>query len=305
VPNYRTTVYWNQSVMGVSETYITPNVSIGVLGSLISSLLAKRFAMLFTNDECVGVRVSNYSATRRSFFLIPGVNTVPGIVDPINVPERGALTITPVTRRPDQIRACLQERIYYDVDRSTTRYLAGIPDSVTVYEPGSVNVAADAAWLAAYNDWSGFLVGAGFQIRAQDKSGASPVIPVQHIVRQSAEPGLIGVSIPTAAVPGVLDERKVHLTGFKRVPRYLPSMNGNFFVESINTTLIPDEVVYFLRGTAGQDPSTFKILGTLQRVHHVLYPITAIRTVRTGIHKRGRPSPAPRGRRLTRTTLDP
>ncbi|NJO56135.1 MAG: hypothetical protein HC834_07025 [Rhodospirillales bacterium] len=312
MPIYQVTPIFGQTVMGASETYISRLVSAPAAAAAINLLVAKRNDILYRDYHYwQGVRVSIYDTKRRSTAYLPGTSNFPG-GGQIVVPSRGTFIATggavpdpaSETTRPDQFRAVMQYRISYDTDRSTIRYLSGIPDSMSGTEAGTLQKQADPAWWTKWEAFAGHLVSAGWQIRARHR-GPYDEHAASGLVVREAGPAQLGVVVPALPDLGYEVGNKVHLKGWRRMGRGGLSLNGKYFIDNVNTTQISGSRIYFLRGTEGQDPAQWKILGTIQLVGYDTFPIEDVNHHRVGIHKRGRPTMAPRGRRLTRLTLDP
>lgn len=307
MPQYRFTAMFNQSVIGWSETYWSRGlVSPPSMASLITAYMDARTAFLFSNQEVVGIRCAEIEAAgipgatvkRKSFFLTPGNWVFPGTASQILIPSRGKRLLASGFN-PDQVRAAIQMRLTYDVGYTATRYLAGISDQVSYTEPGTVSLGGDSSWTAAYTNYLNHLATA-WAIRARTNVTIDPEVPVEDLVSATTGPSVMGVVCATGSGPTLLMSKKVALKGFRPCRRSVPSINGTYRVSSINTTQIPGKIIYFLRGTEWVVPSDYNTLGTIQQVNYVIQSIQGVYTMRVGIHKRGRPSAAPRGRRLTR-----
>lgn len=314
MPIYRVVIAMNQSVGGWSEAYYTRgNVSPGAFPARLSTLINARRNMMFTNQEFVSFRVgdvgtdpNNISFRRKSTPFPPGKFPFPGTGVVVDFPERGIVAIIPETNRPDQLRVALNVRVSYGDGLSTTRYLAAPPDQISRYEPATLNFDASPTYLASYNAWR-TEVSTNWALVARGVGASYPIINVNGVFRREASPALFGVSVNAAGTPApnwtVGDT--VHLRNFLSRPR-VPSVNGaKWQVDSINTTLMPGSIIYWLRVSELVDPSRIKKMGSIQKVGYALQNITGIEAYRIGVHKRGRPFSAPRGRRLARPTLDP
>lgn len=309
MPQYRMTVFFNQSVLGWSETYWSRGlVSPATMASLITQYCDQRTSFMFNNQEVVGVRCAEIEASgiagtvkRKSFFLTPGNWLFPGTNSQILIPSRGKLVLAGA-RNPDQVRAAIQLRLTYDVGFTTTRYLAGISDQVTFTEPGSVNFNGDPSWHSAYQAYLTHLETV-WAIRARTNISIDPEIDVEDLTNASVGPSNLGVIVSTGVGPSLLMSKKVQLKGFRPCHRHVASINGTYRLASINTTQIPGKIIYYLRGTEGATAGDYKTLGTIQQVNYVTQSIQSAYAIRVGIHKRGGPSTSPRGRRLTRATL--
>jgi hypothetical protein len=305
---YKVTTIWNQSVMGVSETWYTPDQSDASIQKTIQQMIALRSNCMYQIQPFVGIRVSLYGAKRQSKVILP-----PGgpLADPFNflqVPATGTLPGGTSTTRPDQLRAVIQLTIAYNNTRRTLRYLSGIPDAYSVTEPATFNPGAAGAWGTAFDQWRSYLVNTGWQIQARLLTGDYTPAPVIGVTVQAAAPSLLGIVVVAATAPAFAQGQKVALSHFrpKKGTRDL-TVNGMWTIDSVNTTLVPGNLIVYLRNSSGIDPDSvrFTANSTIQRVGYGLFPVQSINPYRVGIHKRGRPSLAPRGRRLSRPTLDP
>lgn len=314
MPVYRVTMYMNQSVMGWSESYYTRgNVAAPSIGPQVSQLLAKRNGLMWTNQQWVGVRIAELGTSpdpltlrRKSRVFPPGTWNVDG--GALVVPEVGGLINANAYNlpHPDLVRVALQLRLTYGDGYSTTRYHVGVPDGATLTDPGTLQWSGEggASWYSDLQSYIGLLT-SQWAILARTPSTVDPYHTVSNLVRREAAPSVMGIVIPSASAPGWTDGTKIHLRGFRPKQRGIISLNGRYYVDSVNTTLRPGYVIFYLRGTETGDPNAYKILGTAQKVGFNIQSIQSVYPIRAGIHKRGRPSIAPRGRRLTRVSLDP
>jgi len=314
MPVYRVTPMFNQSVMGWSETYYTRgNVSPSSMATQITTLMDQRTSIMWSNQEVVGIRIADLGTSpgplltkRKSVFFTPGNWPFPGTNSVMTIPHRGKNLLSGVLTgsHPDQVRAALHMRLTYGGGFNTIRYLVGFPDIDSHTEPGNLNFNGDPSWLPKWLAFIGHLSSV-WAIRARTPISVDPKVPVENLVTQESAPSLLGVVVDAATSPSYSTGTKIHLEGFRPRDRGHISLNGKYYVASVNTTLMAGKRIYYLRGVSGQVPDDWKILGTVQKVDYGIYPIEGIEPIRIGIHKRGRPSAAPRGRRLTRTTLDP
>jgi hypothetical protein len=294
--------------MGVSETYWTPDVLGSSASSLVEQMLNLRSQMLWNYQQFVGVRIAIEGSRRRSTLLLPGRAFWPDAGVFITIPIQGTRSGLTESTRADQLRAVIQDRWLFANDRATTRYLAGVPDAATVTEPATLDMNDATSWWKAHSNFTAFLTGSGFQIRAQQLPPQISVYNVVGVVQQQAAPGLIGIQISTTAAPPIVKGGKIALQGMRAAKGTRGStMNGTWYVDSVDTTQATTFSTVYLRNSQGIDPEAqrFTDKTILRPVVYSLYPIQQIVSQRAGIHKRGRPSIAPRGRRLTRPSLDP
>lgn len=305
---YKFTLMWNQSVMGVSETWYTPDWTVSQAIKGLQQYMSARFALLAYNQQCVGVRLSTYGAKRQSVVLLPPYDTFPQSSSVIQIPPAG--TYVPETKfsSMDQLRSVLQNRVTYNDTRTVYRYMSGIPDGVSYTEPATVNFFQNPSWKQYLDTYYRTIVSLGLQIRAKAITGINAPATVTGVTSQAAAPSLLGIMLPAATAPPIVQGSQIQLQHF-RPAKFTrnPSVNGSWTVDSINTTLVPGTLIVYLRNSGTIDPTTVRLtaLSTIQLVAYSLFPVQDMTWVRVGIHKRGRPSMAPRGRRLSRPTLDP
>lgn len=304
---FRITTGYGQANMGWSETWWSPDASPAVVLGLMNKQMALRKAMLWTYDYFVGVRIAEEGSRRKSQFFPAGNRDWPDAGGQLLIPSTGSRTGTALATRADQVRAALQLRLTYGTGYQTLRYLVGIPDSISATEPVTDDLAGDPAWVAAYTAWRDAIRGDNWQLKVRARGEAAPEENVASIQVQTAAPGLIGIGVAVDDAISAPPGSRVHVRGQRKKPSVPDqrTMNGIWVVDSVNTTLVADQVIYFLRNSEGIDPTQFRYLGTIQRVLYTFNDITDVHVHRVGIHKRGRPFGSPRGRRLTRRTLDP
>lgn len=306
MPNWKVTVEWNQSVMGVSETYYSDSILIDPLVNNLNKLLDARRKMLWADyHKFVGVRISNDNLRRSSIYFPPGTGwIVPGATKALAVPEEGQRS-TIDTDRPDHLRSVVQYRVMYDGgQRQAIRYLSGVPDWLTATEPLTLNeVKPPSDWIDQYVKWRDLLI-ANWRVKARKNTVPNQDYDIAGFSVQGSAPSNLGLKLNTATRPGIDFGDKVHVHGVLFKNRGRATVNGIWRVDSVVWDDVNKVFTIYLRGSNGIDPSTIKTPGKVQLVGFTYYPIDAIQLLRAGEHKRGRPSHAPRGRRLTRTLLD-
>jgi len=306
--NYRFSFFWNQSVMGVSETYWTRDTNASGAAGLLQQLLSLRSQMMWQNQPTVGVRVAIEGQKRTAALLVPPKDLFPGTNQLVAIPGTGVQPIAGRGTDPDLLRTVLQLRLNYDDGRSTLRYLSGIPDISTGTEPTTFDNGKLASWFKSYTTWWNFLVDSGWMIKCLDKSPQNPAFSPIGLVKQPLGNMFTGVALPAVPAPNIIRGDKVLLRGFRPAKGVrTATMNGTWYVDSVDSTTVAGEVIIYLRGSQLVDPALqrFTDMSTVQKAVKTLRAIQAVTWVRAGIHKRGRPSIAPRGRRLTHVSLDP
>lgn len=305
---YQVTIFWGQATTGSSETYWTPDVSAGGAAVAITQLLSLRAQLLAVQDYFQGVRVALTGTLRRSQLFLPGNTLFFDSGQIVTVPATGTQDGTTPTTTRDQVRAALQVVLKFNNSRKTTRYMAGIPDVISLTEPKTIDGNTAVNWWTAFQTFSEFLINNAWRIRGQVLPPDGPSFRVVDVVAQAAAPGLVGVQISAATAPSINKGDKVALQGFRPAKGTRAwTINGTWYVASVDITGLPAFVTVYLRGSAGIDPTLqrFTDKTILRPVTYNYYQIQYFQQQRVGIHKRGKPSLAPRGRRLTRGSLDP
>lgn len=305
---YKFTHMWNQSVMGVSETWLTRNVSPGSLNTVINQFLQARYALMFDNQFPVGLRISTYpSVDRQSFLIIPPSGSPPFAAGVINLPQNGFNKSGQGPYQPDLLRVAAQLRVSFGTNRQANRYLAGVPDANTYTDPSTIANTGFPAWTNALVAFIAFAE-ANLQIEAIADSTVNPPGAIIGIVNAAAAPTQVGIVVSSATAPNIRQGDRVMVQKLRPAKGTRnPTMNGQWTVDSVNTTLQPGNTVFFLRNSESITASTQRITtaSTIRKYSKQAYSVTSVELVRYLTHKRGRPSIAPRGRRLSRPTLDP
>lgn len=312
---YKVTLFLNQATFGASESYFTPDQSAPTLLANINALIQARNKLMWVTQAISAVRIAAQPSAaqllagdktrRRSQLILPTGGTWKPGGGSVVIPANGARTSLARTARPDQFRATLQYTVMYDIDRRAIRYLSMIPDSFSGTETGTLDLGADTAWEADFRAFANLLVSSGWSIKAILTPPTLQEVQTVGLVTQTTGPAILGVQIPTALDPPIPGTGLVHLRGFRRRGRGGISLNGRFYVDSKVADTGSGRTTFYLRGTEGQDPADWKILGTIQQVAYGYYPIQFADWYRVGIHQRGGPFPRTRGRRLSRLSLDP
>lgn len=310
--NYRVTIGFQNFIFGASETYITPNVSNVNAVPRLQSFLDKRAAILPSTTNIVGVRVAVFDPAapvnnnrRKSKSYPYGQFDIFNTGTLVNIPGKGTFNAAVTANAPDQFRSSLQYRITYNDDRSSTRYLSGVPDAMVVAEPLSFDSSANAAWYAAFDAFRKELVDYSWAIRGRSRGAGFEVKEIKGWTQMEAAPEYLGVILDAAPSPGIVRGDWVTINGVTRKGTDKLSYNGKYKVHSVNTTLVPDSVVVWLDGTTIGDPYSIKHWGTIQKLGYQGYPIQKIEIIRAGIRKRGRPFASTAGRRSMKESLDP
>lgn len=290
--------------IGASESYITRSTENTSVTSLIGALITSRNTLLFDVTTWRSVRISLYGARRRSSPYPPGTYQPFVAEQSLVVPGTGAMPTTAVDRRPDQARACLQVRAGFDGDRTVIRYLSFVPDSILYDEIKGIDFSkAPPGWAAAYNNFIARLANDGWSIRALQKTGAFAPITIANWVTAAAAPNLMGFVLPAVPAPGISVTETVQVSNVRRRGTDKTSYNGRYVVQSINETLMPGSLIYYLRNTEAGDPASIKKMGTVNRIGYAEFAFQRYTPIRPGVHKRGKPASVPAGRRVNRASL--
>lgn len=313
MPQYRMVIFFGQADTGWSETYYTPDLAGIAIADAVSNMVVGRASFLFPNDYVSGVRLSvvvtttpgRVRATRVSRLLRPGPNQWPdpGIVT--SIPAAGLLPPADSAQRPDQVRAALRCSVGFDGGRSTIRYLAGIPDSVSAFESETYDPNGYVLWNQRFVQWRNALISGQWALKAQSHDAGFTAIPVIGL-SGGALAGPWGVVVDSSGgVPPISQGDRVHLKGFTAAAGIAGTVNGVWTVESVTTAGVPARTTILFRLSSAINSLQVGHLGSITRVGEKLYPFQQWVGTAVGIHKRGRPSLAPRGRRLIRESLVP
>jgi len=308
VARYQVTILWGQATMGASETYYTDDVSDTSAVQNINQMLKLRSQMLKVFQYFQGVRIATTTTLRRSQFMVPGPNFLFATNNTVVVPATGTIPSGEDIDNSDQFRAVMQIILNYDNNRKVTRYLSGIPDAIIRTEPATIDPNGNPTWWASYNVWQQYIVKNGWFIKAQKLPPTVPAFMVVGVTAQAAAPGLLGIQVDGTLSPAFKKGMKIAAQHFRPAKgTRAATLNGTWIIDSVDATGLPDFVTIYLRGSQGIDPTLQRITDKtfVRYVQYDYYRIQNIAWQRGGIHKRGKPSTAPRGRRLTRPTLDP
>lgn len=309
---YKVTIGFVKFTLGPSESYITPDTTIGNLTGVIQELIDKRQAMLTKNVLFAGVRIGQVpdvpgvgGGQRRSSFYPPGTYNPWVAAQYLVIPSEGLYTSSQSQTAVDQTRACLETRLIYDTDRSVIRYLAFPPDLILEEEPNPPDWAADPTWTASFATFANMLVGKGWCIVARNRGAGYIDMPILNWVVSAGAPTNMGIVLPAQPPTGIAVRDLISIKNVRRKGTDQLSYNGKYYVDSINTTQVPNSVVYYLRGSEIGDPNSIKRPGVVQRIGYGYQPILKVEGLRAGVHKRGKSFATPRGSRRKRLSLDP
>lgn len=313
MPFYRVSFNFAELGFGWSEAWYTrAQVSEASMGQLARTYVDYRLQMLRNFAHFTGARLAEVpnSVTilpgiRSSRLLIPGDNKYPTQDDKLVMPEFGTYVKETDSEGMEQLRSNLQLRLAWGTT-STTRYLVGVPDALSVTETGTVDFGKAPIWGGKYIQWANF-VKANFAIAARSSLTDDPLFAVRGVAKDTSTPSKLIIVFQALSNPGWEVGQLIQLSGM-RLKKDQPkvSINGRYHLDKFDAN-VPASTFYSatLREATGVDPSVIKVFGTIRRIVKVRTSLTIIDGFRLGIHKRGRPSLTPRGRRLSRVSLDP
>lgn len=313
--SYRVQLFWGQAATGPSEQYITPAVAdAGELSAVVNNMLNNRIALLPGRVYVSGVRISPYGTKRLGQLFVEGGGKIGGL--PANpsirfnpnggyVPEIDAAFLS----RPDQVRACLETQIFFGAAQPAIKYLAGVPIGAISGEPATLNTNATPNWYAGVRNFYGGLVSNRWQV----ESTTVPVAPVNYRIGKlqlgPQTTPLLGLVCPTGGgVPTLTVGARIQVSGIRPAKfTRQPTLNGSWAVDSIDTTTRTDAFTVYLQGSSTINPSINRttMSSSFKIPTKQLATIVGFNPQRGAVHQRGKPGLSPRGRRLSRPTLDP
>lgn len=309
---YKVSFFYQSVGFGWSETWYTREELEGQdVGNLIKTYNNLRLAMLRSVTTFTGARLSIVpSATikpgiRSSRLLVPGDNKFPTINSKLTLDETGTYVKETSSEGMEQIRSNIHLRLGFG-DRSTTRYLVGAPDALSNTESGKVTFGQAPNWEGRYISWVDH-VRQNWAIVARTPIATDPLFPVRAIGKTADTPPKLIVIVSNAdPLPWTVGDL-ISISGFRFKKGVPPiSINGRYHLDALQTG-VPTTGLHSitLREATGVDLTTIKVFGTARRLQKQITLFAVVDPVRLGTHKRGKPSLTPRGRRLTRLTLDP
>lgn len=292
--------------LGVTEKYITPDVSPSRSADLFSQLAVLRANLLPTTAYFVAWRVGLFGGLRSSRLLRPTNDVYWPTGQNSNFPANGSIPATADNGYPPLMQLSLQENVQFNNTGVTRQYLGVIPSNVVAGQPVSYNQNGNVNWVKAKANWQNFLINNGFQIQAQNTL-AGTRYAITNIAPATTTGGNIGLGLSGVTAGAISMGQRLlvqHLLPTKGTRN--PTMNGSWTVDSVNQTGSTSAIVY-LRGSAGIDPTAQRI-GS-KSVAFVknpgLFAIQQMSGSQIVSHKRGKAGGSVRGRRLTRPSLDP
>jgi hypothetical protein len=299
----RFTMFFSQAQTGWSETWWYPLGLNTLFYARAEAMAASRMLMLNTNHQMVAMRITQEGANRFTRLILPGGNT---LIDAgggtINVQVKGSEQGFggDLEGPSDQIRAAMHLEIIKAGQRIGLRYLAGIPDDLSLTENPTLNKSFNKVWYKLFNIWREKIITDGWAIKTLDKGVGFPLLPVQTYRLRTAAPSVLGVVIDSALPFTLGIGQKVAIQGVRMTRGGLDSPNGQWIIDGVEVNAPTAQRTIWLRGTEGFDPATFLTLGKVRGVSYTFTAPTWIEPIRVGIHKRGKPFGSPVGRRKSR-----
>lgn len=310
---YRVVFKFQEFGYGWSEAWYTRgDVSPSTLGTLVQTYVNLRLGMLrpYCNFESVRLAVVPDDviigkAARSSRLLVAGNNKYPTEAETLKLGEFGTYAGVESDAGMEQVRSNLQLRLFWGTN-STTRYLVGIPDGLSITETGSCEFDRVPVWGAKYIAWAAF-VKDKLAIAAHTPEATDHTYEVRAVSDSTESPSHLEFQVPDTPTQGWTVGDKIQVSGFRYKRSVLhPSMNGRYKLHTIALGTPRSGVnTYTMREIVGIPAADIKVLGTIRRIQRRRTAIEGIDPFRVGIHKRGKSSSVPRGRRLTRVSLDP
>jgi len=299
----RATFYYGQANTGWSETWWYPPGISGSFWQRVMLLANRRNDLLGPNHFLIAVRATEEGGERKTRLVLGGGPTALDAGSPvITLPGRGREDGigTNLEGPSDQVRAAIHCEVISGGRRVGLRYLAGIPDDISLTENPTLNKDFQKKWWNMFADYRDQIINQGWAIKALDKSANFPLIPVQTYRMRAAAPSVLGL-VFDAALPftGVVGQQ-IALQGVRMLRRGQESPNGTYYIDGTEVNQPLGQRTVWLRGTEGFDPEQFLTLGKFRHVSYTYIQPTWFEPIRVGVHKRGKPFGSPVGRRTTR-----
>jgi hypothetical protein len=329
---FKFSVFFVRAGVGWSESWYTREGTAEACILTMEKYMGLRQKMLPPSWSIMGLRAGRTSlstaetdgrdALRQSQVYYPTVREFEKGPQTIKVPGDG--TFTPAGNPGQEVipNVCLQERITFDTNRSTSRYLVGVPLLDLTDTPGGDN-------LAGQDLWKGFLDQLEVLVRGDDteagrggplfiKARTGSIIntntwSIKGWGLTESYPSDVFFVTGTDQLGSLAIGDLVHIRNSKLIPSVSfggaakqQQMNGTWYVGSIALGVPAGGFAQVtLKGTKGIPAQQMKNFGTWQRVRFALFPVQNMQDVRLRTHKRGKPTLVSRGRRLSRIKLDP
>jgi hypothetical protein len=255
---FRTTWFFKLNNYGWTENFHHTSQVVNTVELRCETLAPFRKALLGSNAQLVGVRISDDEVFRDSVFLqnppFFGPGTYPGTCDPAFSSLLTRWDASAVTRK--------------------NLYLRGIPDDLVI----AGQFDNDPTWAPRWTAYRQQVVALGFGIRRLLRT-ANPLIPISLIDTL----GKVSSTVPHNFVIG----NRVHFTGVKANPK-VPT---NMFVSAVDNTF------NFTVQNWGARGNVFPNAGNVRKFGYEVESIIQGTWERVVKKSTGRPFDTPRGRR--------
>lgn len=318
--NYVVTLAWNQSIVGVGESWITPSLSPNDATTWIRNWLTRRFNLLCNSDFPLGVRVKVYGSTRQSTLLLPnGGVPIPGATNILAFPPSGANNTLDGSIDNAPVRNVLQLQVQFGAGRKTSKYMSGVPRAILGTEPYAFDAKTNPGFFATLTNYTTWLQQNSAMLEAQDWE-TYKLSSVTGLVNQGAAPSLMGLVVPTVQGGAINAGDRVQVSGFRPLKGQKgPTINGTWTVDSVVANAGPPaSTTLYLKNSQGVDITTQRVVpntrgpgldptgSRVRKIVKKLYTINAAFPMRATVtHKRGKSSLSYRGRRQSNPSLDP
>lgn len=300
---FRVTVFLQQADFGWSETWWNEGTAYGNIADKVNTMLEKRANLLSQRVSFGGVRFATDGVQRSSRLILPGERILDGqkVVVPASGFRADAPSIGAGEDREtyDQVRAALQIEVVAFGQRMGLRYMAGIPDQVSLTEPAVLDTGHPPKWWEAFKSWQSAMKAGAWRIRYTKKAGGTAVGPVARWVKQGAAPGLWGAVTLNTATIGANVGDKIIVRGVRMNAAGLRSPNGTQYVDSKVTDNAAGTTTFYLRNTQDLDIDRAVSLGDVRKQEFDYVVPTRLDPYSVGTHRRGGPFRRRRGKRST------
>lgn len=199
----------------------------------------------------------------------------------------------------DQAPVAIQANFESTLQQHGRIFLAGVPDVLSRENPSGPWTVGAPGWLTLFNAWATILSTNGskwsFKARTVPTDAPWKAVAVSALVFDATS-GLWGVDVPTFTFPAGYNNT-LQIRHFKMTSKAYVPVQGTFQINSVASSSIPGNSIYYLRGTQSWAGTQVLYLGTAQGVDYTLYPFRNITPYRETTHKRGNRQLAFPGRR--------
>lgn len=305
MPIYKITMGFRRGRFTATETFWTNASDLNAVGVNLQELVNARNELHFQTTQWVGIRITEAGVPRKGKLYPPGVYTALNAGIPLTIPAQGNLVDGDQPVGADQERACLQIRVEFDTNRHTTRYMAFVPDAVITTELKALTFGGFPGLKMLFDNYVAEVISSRWLIKCRDRRTGFAPANINNWTQSASDPKNLGIVLVSATAPPIVQGEFVQISNVRRRGTDKVSYNGRYYVDAINSTLQPGNMIYYLRGTEEGDPASVKLPGTVQRIGTDYQPIQRWLPFRAGIHKRGGSFGRAVGKHSKRISLDP